>query len=73
VGTGLRNLDTDGITGQVIGAAIDVQRYRGPGMLEHTNEVCLEAAGSERSGGGERDLLRPLRHLGASVSPLLTF
>jgi hypothetical protein len=36
VGTGLLNLDTDGITGQIIGGAIDVQRYLGPGMLEHT-------------------------------------
>jgi hypothetical protein len=30
-----------------MGGAIDVQRYLGPGMLEHTYEVCLEAAGSE--------------------------
>jgi hypothetical protein len=52
VGTGVRNLDTEGITGQIIGGAIDVQRYLGPGMLEHTYEVCLEAAGSECSGGG---------------------
>jgi hypothetical protein len=28
-------LDTDGITGQINGEAIDVQRYLGPGMLEH--------------------------------------
>jgi hypothetical protein len=52
VGTGVRNLDTEGITGQIIGGAIDVQRYLGPGMLENTYEVCLEAAGSECSGGG---------------------
>jgi hypothetical protein len=63
VGTGLLNLDTDGITGQIIGGAIDVQRYLGPGMLEHTHEVCLEAAGSECSGGGEPRVLRPLRHV----------
>jgi hypothetical protein len=44
VGTGLRNLDTDGITGQIIGGAIDNQRYRGRGILEHTYEACLEAA-----------------------------
>jgi hypothetical protein len=44
VGTGLRKLDTDGITGQIIGGAIDLQRYRGPGMAEHMYEVCLEAA-----------------------------
>jgi hypothetical protein len=45
VGTGLRKLDTDWVTGQIIGGAIDVHRYLGPGMLEHTYEVCLEAAG----------------------------
>jgi hypothetical protein len=44
VGTGLRNLDTDWISVQIIGEAIDVQRYLGPGMLEHRCEVCLEAA-----------------------------
>jgi hypothetical protein len=38
VGTGLRNLDTDWTTGQIIGGAIDVQRYLRPGMLEHACE-----------------------------------
>jgi hypothetical protein len=33
VGTGRRKLE------QIIGGAIDVQRYLGPGMLEHTYEV----------------------------------
>jgi GxxExxY protein len=44
VGPGLRKLDTDWITAQIMGGAIDVQRYLGPGMLEHTYEVCLEAS-----------------------------
>jgi hypothetical protein len=44
VGTGPRKLDTDWITGQIIGGAIDIHRYLGPGMSEHTYEVCLEAA-----------------------------
>lgn len=43
VGIGLRELDTDGITGSIIGGAIDVHRYLGPGMLEHTYEVCLDS------------------------------
>jgi hypothetical protein len=43
MGMGLRRLDTDyWTTGQVIGAAIDVHRQLGPGMLEHTCEVCLQ-------------------------------
>jgi GxxExxY protein len=45
---GLRKLDTDRITGQVIGGAIDVHRYLGPGLLEHTYEVCLDAALRQR-------------------------
>jgi hypothetical protein len=44
MGTGLRKLDTEEITGQIIGGAIDVHRYLGPGRLEHTYEVRLEAA-----------------------------
>jgi hypothetical protein len=43
VGTGPRNLDTELITGQIIGGATDVQRHLGTGMLEHTCDVCLEA------------------------------
>jgi hypothetical protein len=39
VETSFRNLETDGITGQLIGAAIDVHRYLGPGMLEHPYEL----------------------------------
>jgi hypothetical protein len=48
VGTGLRKLDTDWTTGQIIGRAIDAHRYLGPGMLEHTYEICLEAALRQR-------------------------
>jgi GxxExxY protein len=44
MGTGLGKFDTDWLTGQIIGGAIDIHRYFGPGMLEHTYEVCLEAA-----------------------------
>ena len=51
MGTHLRKLDTDWITGRIIGGAIDVHRYLGPGMLEHTYEVCLE----RRSGSVDSD------------------
>jgi GxxExxY protein len=43
----------------VIGAAIDVHRYLGPGMLEHTYEVCLEAALRQRGLKVERQV--PIR------------
>jgi GxxExxY protein len=63
VGTGLRKLDTDGITGQIIGGAIDVHRYLGPGMLEHTYEVCLEAALRQRGLLVERQVPVRVRYL----------
>jgi GxxExxY protein len=56
VGTGPRKLDTDWVTGQIIGGAIDVHRYLGPGMLEHTYEVCLEAALRQRGLQVERQV-----------------
>jgi GxxExxY protein len=60
---GLRKLDTDWITGQVIGAAIDVHRFLGPGLLEHTYEVCLDAALRQRGLRVERQVAVPLRYL----------
>jgi hypothetical protein len=41
---------------QIIGGAIDVHRYLGPGMLEHTYEVCLEAALRQRGLQVERQV-----------------
>jgi GxxExxY protein len=63
VGTGPRNRDTDWITGQIIGGAIGVQRYRGPGMLEHRYEVCLEAALRQRGLQVERQVPVRVRYL----------
>jgi GxxExxY protein len=60
---GLRKLDTDRITGQVIGGAIDVHRYLGPGLLEHTYEVCLDAALRQRGLRVERQVAVPVRYL----------
>ncbi len=48
----LRDDGTGGITRTIIGAAIDIHRKFGPGLLEKTYEVCLEAE---------------LRHRGLSV------
>ena len=63
MGTGLRKLDTDWITGKIIGGAIDVHRYLGPGMLEHTYEVCLEAALRRRGLQVERQVPVRVRYL----------
>lgn len=39
----LVKLETDRLTQKIIGGAIEVHRYLGPGMLESTYETCLEA------------------------------
>lgn len=58
-----RRLDTDDLTGSIIGGAIDVHRYLGPGMLEHTYEVCLDAALRQRGLRVERQVPVPVRFL----------
>jgi hypothetical protein len=70
---GLRTLDTDWITGEVIGGAIDVHRYLGPGLLEHTYEVCLEAALRQRGLMVERQVLSYLRFAELHVGLLFNF
>ncbi len=59
----VRGLDTDPITAQIIGGAIDVHRDLGPGLLEHTYEVCLEATLRRRGLRVERQVPVPLRYL----------
>jgi GxxExxY protein len=63
VETGFRNLETDEITGLIIGAAIDVHRYLGPGMLEHPYVLCLDAALRKRHLRVERQVPVPVRYL----------
>jgi GxxExxY protein len=42
----------DGITRRIIGAAIEVHRRLGPGLLESAYEVCLAFELRERAEGG---------------------
>lgn len=63
MGRGLRKLDSDWITGQIIGGAIEVHRFLGPGMLEHTYEVCLEAEMRRRGLQVERQVPIRVRYL----------
>lgn len=63
MGTHLRKLDTDWITEEIIGAAIDVHRYLGPGMLEQPYELCLEAGVLKRGLDVERQVPVPVRYL----------
>lgn len=64
---GLRELETDSITGEIIGSAIEVHRYLGPGMLENTYEVCLDAALRRRGMSVQRQVPVPLRYLDVKI------
>lgn len=64
---GLRELGTDTITGEIIGAAIEVHRYLGPGMLENTYEVCLDAALRWRGLVVQRQVPVSLRYLDVDI------
>lgn len=61
--THVRKLDTDWITSEIIGAAIDVHRYLGPGMLEQPYEQCLEVGILKRELHVERQVPVPVRYL----------
>lgn len=65
---GLRDLETDAITGEIIGAAIDVHRFLGPGMLESTYEICLDAALRRRGLRVRRQVPVPLRYLDVDIA-----
>lgn len=63
MGGNLRTLETDAITSKIIRGAIDVHRYLGPGMREHTYELCLDAALREQGLRVERQVPVPIRYL----------
>jgi hypothetical protein len=52
--------DVNEITGQIIGAAIEVHRELGPGMLESTYEACLTFELVERGLRFERQKALPV-------------
>ena len=58
--TGRKELDT--ITEGIIGAAIDVHRELGPGLLESAYEHCLAFELSERGYFVERQKLVPVKY-----------
>ena len=62
-GHGPTKLDTNWTAGQVIGGALDVHRYLGPARLEHTYEVCLEAALRQRGLKVQRQVPVRVRYL----------
>jgi GxxExxY protein len=53
-------LSNNDITGQIVGAAIEVHRQLGPGLLESASQECLCHALATRSVGFERQKPVPL-------------
>ena len=60
-------MEVDEITEQIIGAAIDVHRALGPGLLESSYEACLVHELEERRLHFERQKTLPLTYKGVSV------
>src|SRR4051794_34620680 len=59
--------DVDALTEQVIGAAIDVHRALGPGLLESTYEICLCRELSLREIAFERQKPIPIEYKGVKL------
>lgn len=62
MGSHLRDDGTGGLTRTIIGAAIDIHRKFGPGLLEKTYEVCLEAELRHRGLRVRRQVPLPVVH-----------
>ena len=62
-----RKLLQEGLTEQVIGAAIDVHRELGPGLLESAYQECLCHELSLRNVRFAREVAVPVRYKGVSL------
>ena len=60
-------MKTDELTEQIIGAAIEVHRHKGPGLLESTYELCLQHELTLRGIQSERQLMLPIEYKGLIV------
>ena len=60
-------MDINDLTGQVIGAAIEVHKVLGPGLLESTYETCLCVELDKRNIPYERQKDIPIDYRGAKV------
>jgi GxxExxY protein len=56
------------LTGEIIGAAIEVHRYLGPGLLESVYEECLAAEFVDRGFKIERQLELPVSYKGKRLN-----
>lgn len=60
-------MDENALGETIIGAAIDVHRELGPGLLESTYEACLELELSGRGLAVRRQQILPVQYKGVSV------
>jgi GxxExxY protein len=60
-------MDEDGLSREIIGAAIEVHRHLGPGLLESAYEGCLAHEFSQRGFPFERQKTLPVEYKGAKV------
>jgi GxxExxY protein len=61
-------MDLNGVTEQIIGAAIDVHRVLGPGLLESTYESCMAYELAERGLLVERQKVLPIVYKGVNIA-----
>ena len=62
-------MDNDPLTEKIIGAAIEVHRHLGPGLLESAYEECLCQELSRQSVAFNRQVALPIIYKGAKVEP----
>ena len=60
-------MDEDAMSNVIIGAAIEVHRHLGPGLLESAYEECLAQEFDLRQVAYERQLQIPLMYKGVAV------
>lgn len=60
-------LEKDPLTGAVIGAAIEVHRHLGPGLLESAYEACLARELGQQGVGYRLQVPLPVKYKGASL------
>lgn len=64
----LTESETDLLTGKIIGAAIEVHRHLGPGLLESVYEVCLAYELHLKNLKVERQQLLPIMYKGIHLN-----
>ncbi len=60
-------MERDPLTGAVIGAAVEVHRHLGPGLLESAYEACLAYELGQQSIGYRLQVPLPVRYKGVSL------